>query len=151
MMTLNVRTFHSSFLFVSTVSSQRHDLLSAHHSGHRVHAWQSENHPQRTAHWKVSQFVFVCPTVSRPARVASFLASVVKTLQAKNLFHQSGYAALQMSKCSNFYFPTRNQVQQIYISSKEFTYQRRIRENNIVVFRPIMESQLFTVCLKRCI
>lgn len=40
---------------VFTVSSQRHDLLGPHHSGHRVHSWQPENHPQCTAHRKVSK------------------------------------------------------------------------------------------------
>lgn len=53
----------SSFLCVSTVSSQRHDVLGAHHGGHRVHAWQPENNPQCTAHRKVSRFVFMCPVM----------------------------------------------------------------------------------------
>ena len=55
--------YSSSFLCVSTVSSQRHDLLGAHHGGHRVHAWQPENNPQRAAHRKVSWVVFMCPVV----------------------------------------------------------------------------------------
>lgn len=53
--------YSSFFLCVSTVSSQRHDVLGAHHGGHRVHAWQPENNPQCAAHRKVSRFVFMCP------------------------------------------------------------------------------------------
>lgn len=55
--------YSSFFLCVSTVSSQRHDVLGAHHGGHRVHAWQPENNPQCAAHRKVSRFVFMCPVM----------------------------------------------------------------------------------------
>lgn len=35
------------------VSSERYDIFSSHHCGHRVHQRQPENHSQRSSHRKV--------------------------------------------------------------------------------------------------